>query len=278
MVFLGAFTSLSIGKLFMSGVFPGILLATLFSLYIGIRTKLSPSLAPSLPPEERATWKQKVVSAKAVILPIILIFTVLGTIYLGITTPTEASTIGAIGALIIALVQRKMTWKGFWESTTATARLTTMVMWTYFGGIMLSTVLTSTGLTQAVQSLAEGLEVNRWFILIGTQIILFIMAMFMESFPIIMITMPAFLPMITALGFNPLWFGLLFIMNTQMGWLTPPVGLSLFYLRAIVPKGITMADIIRSCFPFIVLQAIGLAIVMAFPQIAMWLPNTMIGK
>ena len=142
---------------------------------------------------------------------------------------------------------------------------------------MLATVLASCGIPEGVQNLVTGLNVNRWYILIGTQIIFFVLGMFLEPIPIIIITIPVFAPIIKALGFDPLWFGILYTMNMQMGYLTPPFGFSLIYMKAVAPKGVTMEQIILAGLPFIGMQAIGLAIVMVFPSIATWLPTVLLG-
>jgi len=278
MLFYGAFSGVSVSELFVGGILPGILLTGLFWIYIIIRCYFEPHFAPSVPREERATWSEKFESLRAVLIPLILIFLVLGTIYLGVCTPSESAALGATGTFIIALLKKKLSKKGIQRALTATVRLNAIAMWCYFGGTMLATLLASCGIPQAVQDFVLGLKVDRWVVLIGMEAIFFVLGMFLEPIPIILITIPVFMPIIQSLNFDPLWFGILFTMNMQMGYLTPPFGFSIIYLKAVAPKEITMEDIIVANFPFIVIQAIGLVMVMKFPAIATWLPGTLMGS
>jgi tripartite ATP-independent transporter DctM subunit len=277
MLFYGAFSGVSVSQLFVGGFLPGLVLTGLFWLYIILRCHFNPSLAPAIPKGQRATRTEKFQSLRAVFIPMVLIFLVLGTIYLGICTPSESAALGAAGTFIIALIKRRLSQKGAKTALTMTVRLNAIALWCYFGGTMLATVLASCGIPEAVQGLVSGLNVNRWYILMGMQLIFFVLGMFLEPIPIIIITIPVFAPIIKALGFDPLWFGILYTMNMQMGYLTPPFGFSLIYMKAIAPKGVTMEDIILAGLPFIGMQAIGLAIVMIFPVIATWLPNLLLG-
>jgi tripartite ATP-independent transporter DctM subunit len=275
MILYATLTGESVGGLFAGGVFPGLLLALLFILYIGIRCFLQPSLGPALPPEERASWEEKIASLKAVVLPSLLIFLVLGSIYAGVCTPTESATLGVLGAVFSAAVYRRLTWSLIKEACYRTANLTAMIIWILIGAYCFTSVYTGTGAHELMENLLLAIPGGRYVVLFTMQVIFFILGCILDPAGIIMICTPVFVPVIKSLGFDPLWFGVLFIMNMEMGYLTPPFGFNLFYMKAIAPKGITMEDIYRSIVPFVFLQGIGLIVVILFPEIALWLPRQM---
>jgi len=279
MILYASLTGESVGKLFMGGVFPGIILAAIFIAYIGIRTFFQPHLGPPIPKEERATWKEKFQSLKAVILPIILIFLVLGVIYTGICTPTEASGIGALGALVVIIIKRRFTWQMFTDALRRTLNLTAMVMWILLGAKCFSHIYIAIGASEFVHSVITGFEVNRWIILIGMQVVFFILGCFMDPAGIIMICTPVFIPLIKKLGFDSVWFGVLFTINMEIGYITPPFGFNLFYMKSLAgPMGVSMGEIYRSIIPFTILAILGIVIIMLFPQLVLWLPSTMITR
>ena len=276
MILYATLTGVSIGGLFAGGILPGLLLATLFILYIGIRCHFQPALGPPLPVEERVSWREKLISLKAVLLPIMIIIMVLGSIYAGVCTATEASALGCVGAIISAVVYRKLNWTLIKESCFRTAALTALIIWILIGAYGFTAVYTGTGAHVLMEHIMMSIPGGRWAILFTMQIIFFILGCILDPVGIIMICTPVFVPVITTLGFDPLWFGVLFVMNMEMGYLTPPFGFNLFYMKAIVPPGITMGDIYRSIAPFVILQGIGLVIVVIFPEIALWLPKLMV--
>ena len=278
MIVFALFAKLSVGKLFMGGVFPGLLLASLFIIYILIRCHLRPSLGPAVPKEERVGWREKSISLRQVVLPLLVVAGVLGSIYLGIATPTESAAVGILGTLVSAAVYRTLSWSMLKDATLTAFRTTTMIMWILFGAYTFSCTYIALGATEVVEQTLLLMPGGRWGVLIGMQLSFFVLGCILDSFGIIMITAPLYLPIITGLGFDPLWFGILYIMNMEMAFLTPPYGITLFYMKSIVPKEITMVDIYRSIIPFVGLQALGLIVVMIFPQVALWLPNTMIRK
>lgn len=267
----------SIGRLFAAGVFPGLLMALIFMSYIGIRAALQPGIAPAVPVEERVNFKLKLSSLKATLPPIILVLAVLGTMFAGIATPTEAAAFGAFGAVIIGVVQRKIHWPELRDASKQTLRTTGLLMWIVLGASFFVTVYIAVGAKDLVLNLVANLPVSPWVVLLLMQVTLLIMGFFLETTGIAMITIPVFVPIIQALGFDPIWFGILFIINMEMGFLTPPFGINLFYMKGVVPKDVTLGDIYRSVTPFVILQLVGLIIVMAFPQIALWLPNLIFG-
>lgn len=275
MILYATLTGESIGGMFAGGIMPGLLLAVLFVLYIGIRCQLQPQMGPALPPEERVSWAEKLVSLKAVGLPILIIVMVLGSIYFGVCTATEAAALGSLGAIISAMVYRKLTWTLVREACFRTAALTAMIVWILIGAYCFTSVYTGTGAHELMEHILLSIPGGKYAILISMQLVFFVLGCILDPVGIIMICTPVFVPVIKALGFDPLWFGILFVMNMEMGYLTPPFGFNLFYMKAIAPPGITMADIYRSIIPFVILQGVGLALVILFPEIALWLPQMM---
>ncbi len=263
----------SVGDLFAGGIIPGILLALLYIVYIGVRSFFQPSLGPAIPLAERASWKKKIVSLKAVILPIILIAMVLGGIYAGICTPTEASAIGSVGAFICAAIYGKLTKDVVKKSLLRTFELTGMVMWILLGAALFNSLYRAVGAQQLIMNLVAEIGLQPWTVLILMMISLFFLGMLMDDFALVMLCVPLFVPIIKSLGFNTLWFAILFMVNMQMAYLTPPYGFNLFYVKSITPSDITMGHIYRSVIPFVMLQMLALVLIMVFPQLATWLPN-----
>jgi len=275
MIVFCLFAKLSIGRMFMGGIFPGLLLASFFVIYILVRCALQPSLGPGLSVEERVGWKEKLVSLRAVVLPVLVVVAVLGSIYMGIATPTESASVGALGALVSAAIYRRLNWTMLKEVAYTSLRLTLMIVWILFGAYAFTATYQALGAIQVVEDVLFLMPGGRWGVLIGMQLTFFILGFILDPFGIIMITAPVYLPIVTSLGFDPTWYGILYVMNMEMAYLTPPYGICLFYMKAIVPPSITMVDIYRSVIPFVGLQALGLIIVAIFPQIVLWLPSTM---
>jgi len=276
MIILGLYTNTSIGKLYAGGILPGILLSFLFSLYIFLACLFKKDLGPALPPEERVTWGEKLVALKAVILPIALIFGILGSIFAGAATPSEAAGLGAVGSIICSAIYRQLNWKALRDSLHTTLRLSCMVMWIIFGASVFTALYTAIGAQDLTRQVLSNLPGGPWGMVVGMQVIWVIMGCFLDPTGIIMITAPIFFPIVISLGFDPVWFGVLFVINMEMGFITPPFGFNLFYLQAIAPKGVVMVDIYKSIIPFMILQAIGLVLCMIFPEIILWLPKILI--
>ena len=263
----------SVGRMFAGGMFPGILLGSLYMAYILIRSYLQPHLAPVSPADQGVTWKERFVSLRNVIIPVLIVVLVLGSIFGGFATPTEAAGVGAFSAIIFAVVNRKLNWEGLKTASYNTAFVSGMVGWLLVGVGAFDQFLSAAGILDKLVSAVASLSVNRWLVIIIMQLSLFVLGAFLDDYAIIILVAPIYVPIVETLGFNPLWFGILFIVNMQMAVLTPPYGFALFYLRSVVPSGITMGDLYRSTPPFIALQAIGLITIMIFPQIALWLPK-----
>jgi len=273
LIIWGLFSQVSVGKLFAGGLLPGLLLSTLFITYILIRSYFDPSLGPSLPPEERATWREKFVSLRAIILPVLLVILVLGSIFLGMATPTEAAAVGAFGALICAAIYRRLNWQMLKEAAFRTLKITAMILWIMLAAMLFVSVYQGMDAPQMIENLLTTIPVSKWAILIMMQITWLGLGCLVDSTSIIFITGPVFIPVAVHLGFDPIWFGIVYAVNVEAGYLTPPFGTNLFYMKGIVPKGITMGDIYGSALPFVMLQVIGLVCVILFPPLATWLPG-----
>ena len=259
----------------MGGVFPGLLMAVLFIVYIAVRAFLQPHLAPAIPLAERATWTQKMVSLRGVILPLLLIILVLGTIYTGAATPTEAGGIGAFGALVSAAIYRQLNWRNLRNAAFMALKINAMVMWLLMGGSVFASFLTMVGVSQFIGGTVAGLTISPTFIVFGMMLVALVMGMFIPAAAIIMILIPIFMPIIYQLGIDPTWFAVLFTINMVIGYITPPFGMNLFYMKGVAPPDVTMADLYRSVIPYTLLMLIALIVALLYPPLLMWLPGTM---
>jgi tripartite ATP-independent transporter DctM subunit len=277
MIVLALFARLSVGKLFIGGVFPGLLFSSLFVSYILIRCYFQKDLGPGVPSEERLPTRQKLALVPGLILPISLIIVVMGSIFFGFATPSEASAIGAFGAIVSAIIKRRLNWPNFVEALFVCLRLSAMVIWIVFAASVFTALYAVTGAADLIGQLLLNVG-GGWATIIAMQFIFFILGCFFDPTGIVLLTTPIFFPVVIKLGFDPLWFGVLFVINMEMAFLTPPFGFNLFYMKAVVPPGVTMGDIYKSIIPFVALQVLGLIICMIFPEIVTWLPNLMLGK
>jgi tripartite ATP-independent transporter DctM subunit len=279
LVLYATYAGESIGAMFAGAVFPGLLLGALFIIYVGIRCWLNPNLGPALPKEERSkiTLLNKLAYLKGLILPLILVAAVLGSIFTGIATPTEASGVGALGALICAAVRRRLDWQLIKHTCYTTLRTSTMIFWIGFGALYFVSVYNALGGIEFMRLLILALPVDPWVMLAGMMLILIVLGMIMEWVGLIFLTVPIFVPVAEALGFNTLWFGVLFAVNMQMDVLVPPFGYALFYMKGVAPEGITTGDIYRASIPFAFLQALGLLLCIIFPEIVLSLPTRLFG-
>jgi len=276
-IMYGLVAGVSVGKLFIAGIFPGLMLASFYTLYILIRAYVKPTLAPAAPFEERnISFKQKIIMLKGLILPVFIVIGVLGSIYGGVATPTEAAGAGSLGAVISAAINRRLTWEIFKDSAIRTMKVTCMLIWLFFGASAIIGIYTLIGGAEFVKTTISGLPVGPIGIVIAMQIILIILGCFLDWIGILLLTMPLFVPIIQDLGFDPIWFGVLFCLNMQISYISPPFGPGVFYLKSVTPPEIRIEDIFSSVWPFAILLLVGLALVIIFPQIALWLPEKMI--
>lgn len=278
MVLYALISEVSVGRLFASGIGPGILLFVLVSIYIGVRGWLQPHLAPALPPEERGSWAEKFQALRAVLLPIMIVVMVLGSIFGGLATPTEAAAIGVLGAMVAAAVNRQLTIENLRHGAIQTLRLTTLIMWILFAAHAFSTAYTTLGAHDFIQDLMTYIPGGKYGALAFMMFVLFILGMVLDPVGIMLITLPVFLPVIDAAGFDPIWFGALFIIMMEIGYMTPPFGFNLFYLKGVAPPSITMGEIYTSVIPYVLVTLLGLLIIVIFPDIALFFPNLFFGK
>jgi tripartite ATP-independent transporter DctM subunit len=274
MVIVGGYAQLSVGKLFMGGVVPGLMSVLFYCLYIGIRCAIRPKDGPALPPEERATLKEKIYGLRLVIMPVLLVIALMGSIYTGIATPTEAASVGAAGALVIATIHRRLHWNNMREALFLSTKVTCMVMWLLIGGGCYSSLITVSGTGTWVANQITSLQLGPFGVEIVILAIVLIMGMFMDSIAITMICLPIFIPLITALQLDMFTMMLLFCVATIIGLITPPFGMNLFYMRGIA-KEASMQEIYSGTIPYALLQIIVLAICLFFPSVMTYLPNLM---
>lgn len=283
MVVYGGLTGMketSVGNLFAGAIFPGLLLASLYFGYILLRCNINPKLGPPITKEEASKWsamQKTMLTLKSLIPPMALILAVMGTILAGIATPTEAAALGAFGALILAIANKKCNWQVLKESAHATMSTTSMVMMLFIGGKFFSTVFLSMGGGDVVADVLVGSGMNRWAVLLIMMAIVFLMGMFIDWAAILLVTVPIFMPIAMELDFNPLWFSILLCVNLQTSFLTPPFGYALFYFKGVAPEGYTMGHIYRGIIPFVLLQVLGLLILAIFPSLVTWLPGIFFG-
>jgi len=276
-IMYGLTAGVSVGQLYMAGVVPGLLLAGLFIAYIMIRCYLQPHLAPAASIAERnITLAEKFALLRGLILPGLVAFSVLGSLYLGLATPTEAAGVGCVGAFLSAAVNRRLTWENVTRAVADTTRVTCMLYWLFFGASALIGVYTLAGGTNFMKQTITALPIGPWGILALMMIIWFILGCMIDWIGILLLTAPIFVPIIESLGFNSIWFGVLFCMNMQISYVSPPFGPAVFYLKGVTPPDITIGDIFHSIWPFMALQVVALVIVISYPQLALWLPSLMI--
>lgn len=278
LVLYGPTAGVSVGRLFMAAFIPGLLLSFLYIAYIGIRCFFQPHLGPSLPAEERVIPLRKTLRLGVTsLLPVFfLILAVLGSIFLGLATPTEAAAMGALGSILITAGYRRFNWQTLKNAVYMTVRVTSMVLLVAMGAFIFIGVFTGLGGGKVVEAILLGLPLPPLGILAIMMFIVIIMGMFMDWVGIVLLIVPLFTPIGMALGFDPIWLALLICINLQIGFLSPPLAIAVFYTKGIAPEGVEIADIYRGVLPFIALQIVGLALCMLFPQIILWLPNLMI--
>jgi len=267
----------SVGALFIGGIIPGLLLGALFIAYIMIATWLKPEMAPAAPEEERnIPLNQKLALLKGLIMPALLAGAVLGSIYGGVATPSEAAGIGCLGALISAGVNRKLTFSGIKVALYDTVKVSCMLAWLFFGAQTIIGVYTLAGGDHFVRKAVMALPFGKWGIMIGMQLIMIFLGMFLDWIGIVLLTMPLFVPIVEELGFDIVWFGVVFCMNMHISYLSPPFGPSIFYLKSVVGDEIPVSRIYRANLPYLWLTFIALALVVVFPGLSLWLPSMMI--
>jgi len=274
LIFYGLTAQVSIGDLFLATIIPGLLLAGIYIAYILIRCYINPDLGPPAPVEERRlSMTEKLLMVRNIVLPILVVVMVLGSIYGGIASVSEAAGMGVIGVILCTLIRKELNWQLIRESLQQTMLTCGMILWLVFGATALIGVYNLMGGIEFVKNLMTGLPFPPIVILLIMMAILLVLGFFIDWVGIMLLTMPVFVPIITDLGYDPIWFGILFCMNMQISYLSPPFGPAAFYLKGVAPPEISLQDIYNSLWPFMALQIFALAIVMMFPQLALWLPS-----
>ena len=281
LVLYGMIARQPVGQLWLAGVFPGLLLAGLFMAYIYIRCRLQPHLGPTLSKEEleTITWGQKLRLLRAGIVPLVIIFAMTGLFLMGITSLVQCSAAGATATTIAALVKGRLNRRVLDETLKNTLSVSCMFMWVILAALCFGAVFDGLGAVHAIKSLF----IDRWGlspfgVLVMMQLSYIVMGMFLDDTAMLIIVAPLYVPLIISLGYNPIWYGVLYTITCQIAYMTPPFGYNLFLMKAMAPKEVSLADIYRSIIPFVLVMVVGLAIVLLFPGIALWLPNLYFGR
>jgi C4-dicarboxylate transporter DctM subunit len=272
MIIYGVLTETSIGDLFIAGILPGIMMAFLFSATVILKVILRPELAPPL--KEGTPWPVKFRALWGIAPVLVLSVLVIGSIYWGIATPTEAGGVGAAGAIVIAGAMGYLRWSVMHRMLDGTVRTTAMFLLLFVGGLFSSFLLTRLGIPQGMSAFLTSFDVPPWVIIVLINLLLLVLGMFLDPTSILIIIVPIFFKTVTALGYDPVWFGVMVTIQIEIAAITPPVGFNLFVLKSVVP-GVEMADVVRGSLIFIIPLLLGIVILMIFPQIALFLPALM---
>ena len=280
LVLYGMIARQPVSKLWLAGIFPGLFMATLFILYIYIRCRLQPELGPVLPKEERnIPFKEKIKLLRAGIIPFVIFFCMTGLFLMGIASLVECSAVGALLATLAAIFKKKLNKKVLEATVRKTLGVSCMFMWIILAALCFGAVFDGIGAVKAIEYLfIERWNLTPWGVLIMMQLSYILMGMFLDDTAMLVIVAPLYVPLIISLGFDPIWYGVLYTITCQIAYMTPPFGYNLFLMRAMAPKEISLADIYRSIIPFVLVMCLGLATVMVFPGMATWLPEHFLVK
>ena len=279
LVLYGMIARQPVGQLWLAGVFPGLLLAGLFILYIAVRCRLQPGLGPPLP---QAQWRiplaEKLKLLRAGVTPLLIFFAMTGLFLMGVTSLVESSAVGATAATAAALARRRLTRQVLEDTLRKSLGVSCMFMWVILAALCFGAVFDGLGAVKAIESLfIERWQLSPWGVLIMMQASYLVMGMFLDDTAMLVIVAPLYVPLVIALGFDPIWYGVLYTITCQVAYMTPPFGYNLFLMRAMAPPEISLLDIYRSITPFVLVMGLGIALVMLFPQIALWLPQRFYG-
>ncbi len=275
LVLYGMIARQPVSQLWLAGAIPGLMMATLFIIYIIVRCKMQPELGPTVSKEERdIPLREKLKLLRAGIIPFLIFFFMTGLFVMGITSLVESSAVGATSATIAALAKRRVTWKVMEATMKKTLGISCMFLWIILAALNFGAVFDGIGAVKAIESLfITRWELSPWEVLIMMQLSYIVMGMFLDDTAMLVIVAPLYVPLVIALGFDPIWYGVLYTITCQIAYMTPPFGYNLFLMRAMAPPEITLPDIYRSIIPFVLVMVLGLAIVIMFPQVALWLPQ-----
>jgi tripartite ATP-independent transporter DctM subunit len=268
-------------QLWLAGIGPGLLMATFFGIYIYVRCRLQPHMGPAMPAEERAaiTPREKLVALRAGILPLLVFGIMMGLFLGGYTSLVESSVVGALLATLAAAVSGRLTFKVLADTSRGTLGISCMFLWIILAALCFGAVYDGLGAVRAIENLLLGTwDLSPWTILVLMLLSFVIMGMFLDDTAMLVIVAPLYIPLVVKLGFNPIWFGILYTITCQIAYITPPFGYNLFLMRAMAPPEITLGDIYRSVLPFALMMVLTIIILMVFPQVALWLPNLYAGR
>ncbi|MCL4183257.1 MAG: TRAP transporter large permease [Burkholderiaceae bacterium] len=274
-VLMASLSGISISGLLIAGVVPGVLLAALFVAYIVARIVISPELAPAFEPQRIAGWaKWRPVFVN--VTPLIAIFVlVVAAMSAGWATPTESAALGALATVAVCVAYRSLTWEHLVLSLKGTASISGMLLFIIFGATTFSQILVFTGATDGIVGLVTGSGLEPWAVLAAMLAILLVLGCFLDQIAILLITLPFYMPLVQLMGYDPIWFGVLYLICMQLGLITPPFGMLLFTMRGVAPASVSTGQIYRAVTPYVCLGLLMLALVAAFPQLATWLPNVL---
>ncbi|MBD1556984.1 TRAP transporter large permease subunit [Vibrio sp. S9_S30] len=275
LVLYGMIARQPVGQLWLAGVFPGLLMATLFIVYIVIRCKIQPNLGPALPEEERnVSFKEKLLLLRAGITPLLIFISMTGLFLMGVTSLVESSAVGATAATIAAIAKKRLNRSVMEETLRKTLAISCMFMWIILAALCFGAVFDGIGAVKAIEGFfIDRLNLTPWQVLILMQLSYLLMGTFLDDTAMLVIVAPLYVPLVGALGFDLLWYGVLYTITCQIAYMTPPFGYNLFLMRAMAPPEVSLKDIYLSIIPFVLIMIFGLILVMAFPQLALWLPE-----
>jgi len=275
LVLYGMIARQPVGQLWLAGVFPGLMMAGLFIIYIAVRCRLQPELGPPLAKEDRdVTWGKKIALLRAGLLPLFIFASMTGLFLTGVTSLVESSAVGATAATLAALVKGRLNAKVMEATLRKTLEITCMFMWIIMAALCFGAVFDGLGAVKAIESLFIGsLHLSPWEVLIMMQLSYIVMGMFLDDTAMLVIVAPLYVPLVGLLGFDLIWYGVLYTITCQIAYMTPPFGYNLFLMRAMAPPEISLMDIYKSIIPFVLVMTLALILTMVFPQLALWLPQ-----
>jgi tripartite ATP-independent transporter DctM subunit len=274
-VVLATLAGISVGGLLIAGLLPGLIMACFFTIYIIGRCILQPEIAPSYEVRRLSFWKRYLPVIKYVLPLGVIVFAVIGLMLLGLATPSESAAFGVLAAFVCATFYRRLSWQVIQRSFASTMRTTTMILMIFCGSTAFSQILSYSGATKGMVNLSVQLPIPPLGLLVCMMLVVVFLGMFMDQLSILMITLPIFMPVCKAMGWDPLWFGLMLLINMSIANLSPPFGIELFVMKGVSPPDTTMADIYMASVPFIIMEALVILLVILAPPVATWLPGLM---
>jgi tripartite ATP-independent transporter DctM subunit len=281
LVLYGMIARQPVGQLWLAGAIPGLMMAALFIIYIYVRCRLQPHLGPTLDEEElkEITWPEKLRLLRAGIIPFLIFFFMTGLFVMGYTSLVESSAVGAVSATLAALLRGRLTFQVIHTTAKKTLGVSCMFLWIILAALAFGAVFDGIGAVNAIKSLfITRWQLSPWEVLLMMQLSYIVMGMFLDDTAMLVIVAPLYVPLIIALDFNPIWYGVLYTITCQIAYMTPPFGYNLFLMRAMAPPEISLVDIYRSIIPFVLVMTVGLVLVAVFPELALWLPNYVYGR